>query len=274
MKISSLKKIVAATLLVTAGAQQAQARFELPNFIKRWELGYSYAIASATYQSVERVRFNEQTTFEERITQNVRSSFGYGGFTGTYIPVTKLGNSTLLAVGINMAYNAFLWDYETPTFQSYRTDVNGNVIGANFGVGTTPFGVSGLSIQMAVPVSLDLKFGAEASLQKGAKWTGTFGVGAYPSGSMTVDFDNGGFGYGVSPFVKGEIGVKGGILWKLRLQYAMGNIPFYSGRNSINEGLGLSSNSELIGKGVFSASLVLMPFSWNFQEDGWWNWHR
>ncbi len=275
MKLSALKKIVAASLLMAAGTQQAQARFELPNFIKRWELGYSYSMAFANYKSVERAHVpNSDKVFETNIDKNVRSTFGYGGFTGTYIPVTKMGNSALLAVGINMAYNAFLWDYVSPTFQSWKTDIDGNIVGANFDDDLAGLGFSGVSIQMAVPVSLDVKFGAEASLQKGAKWTATLGVGAYPSGSMTADFGNAGFGFGVSPFVKGEIGVKGGILWKLRVQYAMGNIPFYTGNNSVNEAMGLSSNSELIGKGVATVSLVLMPFSWNFQEDGWWNWHR
>lgn len=275
MKFSSLKKIVAASLLLAASAPQAQARFELPNFMKRWELGYSYSMAFANYKSTELAKNpHNNDVYTINIDRNVRSSFGYGGFTGTYIPVAKMGNSTLLAVGVNMAYNAFLWDYVTPSFQSWKTDVDGNIIGANFEESLNGLGFGGVSIQMAVPVSLDLKFGAEATLEKGAKWTGTFGVGAYPSGAMTADFGNAGFGFGVSPFVKGEIGVKGGILWKLRVQYAMGNIPFYTENKSVNADLGFSNNSELIGRGVFSASLVLMPFSWNFQEDGWWNWHR
>jgi len=275
MKSSWLKKIVAASVLLIASIPQSQAQFGvgIPNFFKRFELGYSYTVGFATYSSVERVKNpGNETVYENNIKENVRSKFGYGGLMGSYIPLKRVGNS-LMAIGVNFQYNAFLWDYTTPVFQNWVTNENGEITGAYY---SNDFGLgfSSMSVQMAVPVSLDFKFGAEASLQKAAKFTGTIGAGVYPSANMTVDFDNGGFGFGVSPFVKGEIGIKGGILWKLRAQYVMGRIPFYTDGNSIGGLMGSTNSSELIGKGVASVSLVFMPFSWNFREDGWWNWHR
>lgn len=279
MKFSSIKKVLAGALLATLISPQTQAQFGLfngnglPNFIKRWEVGFSYSMAFAEYTSSEMVTSTQTgNVYHKQISEDVRSNMGIGGFMGTYIPVKRIGNS-LLAVGINMNYNMFTWNYSIPTFKGFRTDIDGNEIEPIYSSDFMP-GISGVSIQMGLPVSLDFKFGAEASLKKTARWTGTVGVGGVPAGTMTADFGNAGFGFGVNPFVKGEVGIKGGILWKLRLQYTMGNIPFYTANNSISEAMGTASNSELMGKGIFSASLVLMPFSWNFREDGWWNWHR
>jgi hypothetical protein len=279
MKFSLLKKAIAASLLFGMLAPQTQAQWKpggLPNFIKRWEIGYTYSIASATYKSTESITTPDGSkTFEKSIEQNVRSKFSFGALMGTYIPLKKIGGKSLLAIGINAQYNAYLWDYSVPTFQGFKTDVNNNIIDAYYSAELNP-GISAMTIQAGLPISLDVKWGGEASLQRGEKYTGTLGIGAYPSGSMTADYGNGGFGFGVTPFAKAEIGAKAGIFWKLRVQYLMGNIPFYTEGNSINKVIGIDavSKSELIGKGVISASLVLMPFSWNFQEDGWWNWHH
>lgn len=275
MKFSSLKKAIAAALLLGVSAQQTHAGgFELPNFIKRWELGYTYPMVFATYKSTERVSSpNGDQVFEANIEKNVRSNFGFGGLMGTYIPITKLGSSALLAAGVNAMYNAYTWDYTHPTFQNYVTDAYGNVIGAHFDENSKSMPFTGGSVQLGLPVSLDVKFGAEASLQKHAKYTATIGVGAIPSGTITVDLDNAEYAWGVNPFAKAEIGAKAGIIWKLRFQYTMGPVTFFNGNNTFTEG-NTSSTRELIGNGIASVSLVLMPFSWNFQEDGWWNWHR
>lgn len=267
-----LKSAVAAAMLLT-GYSEAQAGDGLPNFIKRWEMGYSYSIASATYKSSETVTDAASgKKFTHNVNQDVRSKFGYGGFAGTYIPVARMGSGTLLAIGIDYAYNAYLWDYKVPEFNGFTTDENGTVNGVTYS--DPMFGFSAVSVQMALPVSVDLKFGGEATLEKYSRWTGTFGAGVHPSLNMTVDYGNAGFGTGITPFLKAEVGYKAGIVFKLRAQYAFGSVPFYSNANNILNMSGVESNSELIGKNAFSLSFVIMPFSFNWKEDGWWNDHH
>ena len=121
MKFSLLKKIVAASVLLVASIPQSQAQFGvgIPNFFKRFELGYSYSVGFATYNSVERVKNpGNDNVYENNIKENVRSKFGYGGLMGSYIPLKRVGNS-LMAIGVNFQYNAFLWDYTTPVFQNW-----------------------------------------------------------------------------------------------------------------------------------------------------------
>lgn len=272
MKISSIKKVLCASLLLAITAPQANAGFGLPNFIKRYELGFSYSMAFANYTNSVATTTGDGQTFVTNMDMKVRSSFGYGGIMGTYIPITRVGKS-VMAIGVDLNYNMFVWNYNIPQYQSNTTDVNGNITGVVFGNDVMDMPMTGVSMQVALPVSLDFKFGAEASLLRGTRWTGTIGAGAYPAVSATADYGNAGFGFGVVPFAKAEVGVLGGIYWKLRVQYAAGNMPFYTKKNNILQGPD-ANNSELIGKGIASVSLVLMPFSWNFNEDGWWNWHH
>ncbi|WP_222165796.1 hypothetical protein [Edaphocola aurantiacus] len=272
MKFNMLKTAIASAILL-AGCAEAQAGNGLPNFLKRWEIGYSYSMANATYQSTETIKDGGSgKEFTRDISQNVNSKFGYGGFAGTYIPMARLGGHTLLALGIDYAYNAYMWDYKVPEFSGFTTDENGNVNGVTYS--DPMFGFSAVSVQMALPVSLDLKFGGEATLEKYSRWTGTFGAGVHPSLNMTVDYGSGGFGTGITPFIKGEVGLKAGIVFKLRAQYAFGNIPFYEKGNNLFNIPGLQSNSQLTGKNAFTLSLVIMPFSFNWKEDGWWNDHH
>ena len=89
--------------------------------------------------------------------------------------------------------------------------------------------------------------------------------------NMTKDFGSGDQGLVVAPFVKAEIGKKMGIFWKLRAQYTMGEISYFKDNIYKKEGAANTSTGSLIGNGMASVSLVLMPFSWDFNNDGWWN---
>lgn len=274
MRFNMLKKVIAGALLLASITEaNAGPGYGLPNFLKRWEIGYSYSMASATYKSTETVKDNASgKSFTQDIKQNVNSKFGYGGFAGTYIPLARLGGQSQLAIGVDYEYNAFLWDYKVPEFNGFTTDENGVVNGVTYS--DPVFGFSAMSVQMALPVSLDFKFGGEATLEKYSRWTGTVGAGVHPSLNMTVDYGNAGFGTGIAPFMKAEVGYKAGIVFKLRAQYSFGRIPFYTNANSLFNVSNLQSSSELIGKNTFSLSLVLMPFSFNWKEGGWWREHH
>src|ERR1044072_2834641 len=87
----------------------------------------------------------------------------------------------------------------------------------------------GATVQMALPIGLDLKFGADALMVKDMHFCATIGAGAYPSYSLTsitdapVTIDP---VFSVAPYIKAEIGVNAGICMKVRALYAIGDLTY------------------------------------------------
>lgn len=246
--------------------QQANAQwFQLPGFLQRYEMGYTFPIGMATYKSANsytRSGNNMDTSFS----QNVTSTAGFGVVVGSSIPLKQLSDRCMLSLGVGYAYNMFTWDYQIPSFRSTLTGEDGKVY---YDFNDMP--ISGASLQMSLPISADFKFGNDAFLRKNVRFGTTFGVGVLPVAAVTADFDNAGFGFGAAPFVKAEVGIFAGICFKLRAQYALGYMPFYDSKNSLSGITDLSVKSSLVGKQTLSFSLIFMPFSWAWQERGWWN---
>lgn len=262
-----ITKIIAVVsfLLITTGISNAQ----LPGIIQRLEIGYSYNMGFAEYES-EDVIVDPITgaAYTKTNTIDVSSKFGWGGLIGTSFPIKQLGRKSMFAIGADFTYNAYVWDYKVPYFSGYTFDSVGGVTGLAY---TSTYGFDGASVQMGLPVSADFKFGCDAIADKTVRFCGTIGVGGYPSMSATVDASNAGFGFGVTPFVKAEFGMMAGLCFKLRAMYTMGNIPFYTEGNSIYSLTNFKSTSSLTGKSGISLSLIIMPFSWNWNTTGWWN---
>ncbi|WP_118973465.1 hypothetical protein [Taibaiella koreensis] len=251
-------------LTATAFSQAAAQWFGLPGVLQRYEIGYSYSVATATYKRTEVANNGLDTSFS----QNVTSKNGFGGMIGTAVPLKRLSDRCMLALGIGYTYNMYTWDYNTPSFSGVITDDNGNVV-YDF---RNSIYFSGVSMQMGLPLSADFKFGNDAFLNKNVRWGATMGIGVMPSAAMTADFDNAGFGFGAAPFAKAELSFFAGICFKLRAQYAYGYIPFYDGKNNlVGNWSGYNVKSSLIGKQQITFSLILMPFSWAWNERGWWN---
>src|SRR5690606_7935093 len=176
------------------------AHAQLPGFFKRLQLGYSYNMAWGEYNSKdELVDESTGSVYTKDVTTKVSSKFGYGGSLGTTIPIRQLGKKSMFAIGVDLTYNAYVWDYKVPMFSGYIFDSTGNIEDLGY---LADFAFSGVSIQMGLPISADFKFGCDAITNKTVRFCGTIGAGAYPSMSATVDASNAGFGFGVTPFVK------------------------------------------------------------------------
>ena len=259
----SFKELSALLLLLCLSFSSGHAQwFHLPGFLQRYEIGYSYSIANATYKSQYSNGANGDTT----LSKNVTSTAGIGAQIGFTIPITRIGGKCMLALGLGYQYNMYTWDYKTPNFDGSYKDGDGNVI---FDLST--ISTSAASLQMGLPISADFKFGNDAFLRKNQRWGCTFGAGVLPVAAVTADFDNAGFGFGAAPFVKAEVSFFAGICFKLRGQYAIGYLPFYDAQNSLGALTDYAVKSSLTGKQQMTFSLILMPFSFAWQEHGWWN---
>ncbi len=264
---STITRLSSIALLLLAAAGPAQAQFEkFPGFIKNYEIGYGYSKTWGTYERRDKaVSAETGKVYDTTLKMNVSSKFGFSAQTGTIIPIKQLGKSSKLALGLVFLYQAYTWDYPTANgaFLSdsgyIRYDYTG---GLSF---------SSVTLNAGAAISADFKFGADAMMDKRYRWCWTGGIGVMPSIGVTSDFDNADIQYNVQPFLKTEVGLRAGIVWKLRLMYQF--LPIHYLDVSPNSGFfpGSQQTVRLTGNGNFTASLVLMPFSWMYKRSMWYN---
>jgi hypothetical protein len=256
-KTNKLHILLAAMLTTASFAVRAQ----LPGVIQRIDFGYSYSSMSATYNGVNQV-YNPTTNKykDSTVKKTIMSTGGIGGSASTFIPCRQLGEKSMLAISIGYNYNAYQWG------NVYNVLLTGD--GASLAT-TNDF--SGLTVQLGAPISLDVKFGNEAFIRKNERFCATVGAGAYTSFSGTAFKDDIGTGFGVQPFLKGEMGVLGGIVFKIRAVYAFGNFDLIDQSSSLSTKAGEPSKFTLTSNSSFTLSLVFDPFAWNWKKEGWWD---
>jgi hypothetical protein len=121
-----------------------------------------------------------------------------------------------------------------------------------------------------LPTGLDFKFGCDALSTKNIRFCATLGAGALPSYSITTldqinDIDP---QFGIAPYAKFEVGVFGGICMKLRAIYAVGSLA-YMDQTTKNDNS--QTRTQLNGTSNLTISLLVMPFSWTWAREEWWN---
>ena len=252
-------------LFILALQPTAHAQFDkFPGVLKNYEIGYGYTKTWAELKRKEKtVRPGDGRVYDTTTTSDVSSKFGFSVATGTIIPLKQLGLKSKLALGINAIYNSYVWDY--PTLSSATlTDSGIHYIYGDFGFG-------GVTLNAGVAISADFKFGCDAMMDKRIRWAWTGGAGVMPSVSFTSDFANLDYNFGVQPFVKTEVGIFGGILCKLRLMYAMGTLKYIDSKPALGFFDNSTSTTQLLGKGNFTASIILMPLSFMYKKSAWYN---
>lgn len=264
-KITYMKKIpiALALLMLSMFASQSASAFyyyywwpgmSVPGVLQRYEIGYSYSMMTAKYTSNTQYVDGNGNLFDSSSKGSIVSKGGFGATVGTFIPITRVGDNCMFAISVNYMYNFVLWNDLSSLY--------------TFNTSGTNWDLTGATLQMGFPVGGDFKFGCDAFTTKDKRFCATIGAGAYPALTATTFNGSDGGGFTVSPYLKGEVGVFGGICFKIRAMVTFGNIDLISDRNSFSGGA-----SDITMKGTSSAniSLIFMPFAWSWQKLGWWN---
>jgi hypothetical protein len=254
-------------LLMAVAAIPARAQFDrFPGVLKQYQLGYGLSFASADYIITAHGVTPGGIDTTTKLSTGVKSKGGFCGSTGTAIKLKRLGRISTLSLGLDLMYNAYLWDFNAPSRTSFTDS------GFKFYYDDAlPF--DGASLNAGLAISADFKFGVEAMMDKAFRWGWTGGVGVIPSVSTTaltgVDAN---YAFGVQPIVKTEVAVRAGIVMKLRLQYAFGNLTYLdvTSKERIND-LETTRQTQLLGKSNFTASFIVMPFSFMYKKSEWYN---
>jgi len=267
--LATLTRVTFIIILFVSTLPNAYAQFDKwPGAVKNIEFGYGTSKTWADYSRKDKVVREDGKVYDTTVTMGVSSKSGFSGQFGTSIPLKRLGNVSTLSLGVTGVYNLYTWDYPTAngaalTDSGIRYDYSSDI---KFTSATMNAGLA---------ISADFKFGVDAMMDKSYRWGWTGGVGVLPSVNVTADIDNADMTFGVQPFVKTELALRAGIVWKLRLMYAIGKLDYIDAKS--NTGFFGITNSEhstmLTGKGNFTAALILMPFSWTYKRSSWYNSH-
>jgi hypothetical protein len=127
--------------------------------------------------------------------------------------------------------------------------------------------------QVAIPLGILYKIGTDAILSKRLDLGASVGGGLIPQVNLTslegVTTVNPGYGWGLTPYLKGEFAAYTGFCWKVRFMYTFGNVNLITVPDRIDNVTDGYFNLKL--KSAFMASLVIMPFSRGWHETDWWN---
>lgn len=230
----------------------------------RLEVGYSYVTATGHYSGKSGF-YDEDLNFlgDTSIDRKISAKAGAGYYLSLYVPVKRVGPKSMWAIDMGITYNEFIWEELN---QGFTAD------GSYFNVTGFP-DLFGATLSVGAPVSLDYKIGPDAVCSKRRRVGCTFGAGIIPTYNITalIGIDNAGIGAGMSvnPFVKGELALFGGICWKFRCTYSFGNVPYID--QTKNDLAFTSGPFKVTGKSNMMLSFVIMPFSWHWKEEQWFN---
>jgi hypothetical protein len=264
---ATLTRVTLVLILIVSALPAAHAQFDRwPGFVKNIEVGYGISKTWADYVRKDRVVREDGKLYDTSVSTSVSSSAGLSYQFGTSIPLKRLGEKSMLHLGIVGVYNAYTWDYPTAS-TAYLTDS-----GIRYDY-TDAIPFTGITLNYGAAISADFKFGVDAMMDKYYRWGWTGGIGVLPSASLTADFDNADLTFGVQPFVKTELSLRAGIVWKLRLLYAMGKLDYIDAadKNGFFGFSGSENQTQLTGKGNFTVSLTVLPFSFTYRKSDWYN---
>ncbi len=237
----------------------------LSNFsnAQRYEIGGGLVMPSGEFTGVVHVYGPNNSYKGDSTAKRPISATGFGAQIGLNLPFKGTGHISCWALAIQLQVNQYIWSDLNQTmttdgvFKPYSTSLNAS------------------TMQVSLPIGIDYKVGNDAILSKRLLFGASMGVGVIPQFNSTslegVPTYDATYGWGVTPYAKFDWSIFGGICWKFRFMYTLGkvNILDVNGKVSpINDG-----PFSLSTKSAFSASLIIMPFSFKWSESAWYNTH-
>lgn len=240
--------------------------FSIFGYNSRYEVGYSYVMNTAQLSgSIPQYdlygNYLKDTAVSKKMT-----SVGFGASAGTSVRLKRLGRNSALALSIHLLYNISIWGDLYQPINTDGTYVSGSSSDLN-----------GATVQMALPVGLDYKFGTDALASRSSNIGFTLGAGLMPQYNVTIlqgdessSFASaGGANFGVNPYVKGEFSFRAYFCFKLRGIFSFGDVPL------IDASKNLASSSDaplkLTGKTNLTLTFAVLPFSYKWVKKSWYN---
>lgn len=236
--------------------------FSLKNQM-RYEFGGGLTIPFGEFNGVARTlypsgAYRGDTTIARPLMGKPGTGFNFS--IGLSMPFKGTGHISCWAMKIEMILNHYMWQ-----------DLNQTYKDGSFSLSSVSINATTQSIML--PLGVEYKVGNDAILSKRLYFGAAFGGGLIPQYNRTilegVSTVNPGEGWGLTPYAKVELDAFTGLCWKLRFMYTVGDVNLIDVPRRITT---LTDGPISIkSKSNFIAGLIIMPWSYQWQETDWWN---
>jgi hypothetical protein len=241
------------------------AQPRIPKGLQRFQIGYTFPMSSAKY-TTHTLIFDDfgESNLDTTMSKDAKTKGGFGVTLGTHFPIVHMSETSCLAISLDFLYNLLVWDADMVKIEGYDASTGEYSYNSSY----IP---SAATVHMGLPIGIDYKTGGEASLDRSNRMSFTFGTGFYPSLNATIFENNAGAKMKIQPYLKAELGVFGGVNWKLRALYSFGRLEYIDYSSSLSgTGYEYSESASLISKSSLSLSLMVQPFSFGWSKSQWW----
>jgi len=249
-------------------ARYASGEKKHAGFFTRLEIGFILPQYSSTFnQHYSAVNpLDGSTLVDTVINIKAKSNPAYGGYLGISFPLTYLGGKAALGLSVGVKY--IMCTYDLGNVTPYSSSVS--PVSIKSSIATT---------QENVPISLDVKFGNDANTDRNTRYCFTYGMGvdagmytAVNTLSSSSSSTTGSHTYdavmSVNPFMKAEVGIFMGMLFKVRATYDFGTIKLADDNNQYQPTE--TQHTTFKNTSRFELSLILLPLSATWHRADWW----
>ena len=188
---------------------------------------------------------------------------GLGVVYATFFPIARMSQKSLIAIALGLNVN----------FSKFKGSIDSVIISTpKNGKEEFRYEHDGSGLLAGMPIGIDFITGGEATLDKSNKYSFTLGAGVLPVLVLEKIGDWEGGNASFPTYFKAEVGAHFGINWKFRVMYISKSLSGFSNvRDSGISDKGPIYVSEVTysAKDQFMFSILLMPFSWDWEQSGW-----
>lgn len=191
--------------------------------------------------------------YKKEFNEKIRLRGNWTGYIGSYFPVTIVSDNSMLVVNTELMVSMASLTYDSLIF-----------------LGTNNYAEGEDSYKLGALLSLEYRLGGDVTLNKKDGAMFTMGVGVNPCIVNSDDY-NVILPYKFIPFLKAELGFFAGIACKIRGIMYFGN-SVYADKETFgisNTGVGDNLKTYISGTNGFDLALVLMPFSYKWNDQKW-----
>jgi hypothetical protein len=205
------------------------------------------------------------TVHRMSITRAVKPVSSYGFYGGDFYPIAAMGDNALMAICTEVEMD--ITQFKPGPVSFYGTD---------------HYDVTFAAIGISVPISVDIKWGGEATLDKSQFSSYTIGFGFAPGIVLTsaaegdfanyptnVNNNNNYSKFITHPFFKFEYGIFAGLFIKARVMYSFGKFTYFDYGSGYDQNNGY--NISIKGNpNCLTVGLSLTGLSYDWKDVSWW----
>jgi hypothetical protein len=228
----------------------------------RYEIGGGIIMPMGEFHGVARaVNPNGGYIGDTTLSRTLDGAMGINFTLGLSIPFKGTGHISCWALKVELMLNQYMWN-----------DLNKQYKDGSFYAASTPLNATTQNIMM--PLGIEYKVGNDAILSKRLYFGASFGAGLIPQYNRTflegVTNINPQGAWGLTPYGKFEFSTFAGLCWKFRFMYTIGDVNLIDVNHQVARHID-DAAFAIKSKSNFIASLIIMPFSYQWQETDWWN---